>query len=245
MLNVRISKAQFEALTEQERAHYVQKGEQYVLDVNGDTEEMTTLRQQNVSLHQKVLKAETNAAEANAKVATAATDAETKYKTQIDTANATVKTMQEQAVKTRQTSLIDGIATKFKQPELFRGVLREQVKVEFNDKNELVESFVNEKGETVTLEQLTDAYCKAPQYSAMLTTPTSTATMPTNQPPAGSNAPQNAPAFSGFNGAQAPAGGGSQANWGMDANGKPAVYNWAAMTDAETSAYAAAKLAAN
>lgn len=245
MLNTRISQAKFDGLSDIEKSHYVKKGDQYVLDVNGDTEEMVALRQQNVTLHQKVLDASNEAEQAKAQVKDAATTAEAKFKSELETAQKSLADMRSTVQSNRQSALIDGIASKFKQPELFRGVLKDQIKVEYNEKGELVETFTNAKGESITLEQLADSYCKAPQYSAMLTTPTSTPTLPTNQPPAGGVPQQQQsqqPLFAPQGGA--PAGG--QPSWGMDATtGKPVVYNWAAMSDAETSAYAAAKVAAN
>lgn len=244
MLNARISLAQFNQLTEVEQSHYVKKGDVYVIDVNGDTPEMEQLRQSNGQLHQQVLKAENNAAQANAKVKTADADAEAKYKAQLDAANESLTTMRTAAVTERQNTLIEGIASQFQKPELFRAMLRDMITVELDEKGAVVEKFKNAKGEACTLEQLSDSYCKSPDYSAMLAKPVSTPTFPTNQPPAApagggnTNQPLFAPQQGGVGGS-APT-----ANWGLDAQGKPVVYDWGKMSDAETSAYAAAKVAA-
>lgn len=244
MLNARISPAQFNSLSEVEQSHYVKKGDEYALDVNGDTAEMATLRQANGQLHQQVLKAENATAQANAKLANADKDAEAKYKTQLDAANTSLDTMRNAMVTTRQNAIIEGIASQFQKPELFRAMLRDMVTVELDEKGDLVEKFKNAKGEACTLEQLSDSYCKSPDYSAMLAKPVSTPTMPTDQPPNSGNGgntqqPLFAPTHGGNSGGGAPT-----ANWGMDAKGMPVVYNWGKMTDAETSEYAAAKIAA-
>lgn len=242
MLNSRISKATFDKLSEIEQSHYTAKGDAYVLDVNGDTEEMTQLRQTNVTLHQQVLAANSAQQQAEAASKTADTTAEAKYKAQLDTANERVQVLQTAAINGRKDAIIDGIASKFKQPELFRGVLKDQVKVEIDDKGNLVETFTNEKGEKLSLEQLSDSYCKAPQYSAMLTTPASTTTMPTNPAPTNPAAPTQQPMFNAPN--QNSGATPTAATWSMGVDGKPVVHNWGAMSDQDKSAYATAKLAA-
>lgn len=244
MLNIRISQTQFDQLSETEKAHYVKKDDKYILDVNGDTEEMVRLRQENVTLHQKVLSETSNRNAAEAKVANAEKDAEAKYKTQLDAATAQVAKMQQDTINARTKTLVDGIAAKFNQPELFANTIKNQVNVSYNDKGELVEKFVDAEGKEITLQALTDSYCNNPQYSAMLAKPSSTPTLPTNQQQPAGNTQQPQSLYSPNFSAPVGGNGGQQANWGME-NGKPVIYNYAAMTDAETSAYAAAKLAAS
>lgn len=242
MLNIRISGAQFEQLSDIEKAHYVKKNDQYVLDTNGDTDEMITLRQQNVTLNQNVLRETAKAQQAEAKVATANADAEAKYKTDIESRDATIKTMRDGAITARRDAVVNEIAGNFTLPHLFKSAIADQVIVEYNEKGEIVETFKNIKGEAITLDALRDSYCKDPQYSAMLTKPVTTPTLPTNTPNAGGNAGQQplfAPQFNQPNGA-----GGATANWGLDAAGKPVIHDYGKMTDAETSAYLAAKVAA-
>lgn len=242
MLNIRISQAQFDALSEQERAHYVKRGEQFVLDTNGDTDEMVSLRQQNVKLHNDILKATSEASAANAKVATAEQDAEAKYKTQLDTANATVESMRTSAVNTRRDAIVAGIANQFNQPELFSAAVKGRVDVSFNDKGEMVEKFVNEKGEVITLEQLTDSYCKNPAYAAMLVKPTTVTTMPTDKQPSPTPSPTNTPLFAPQQGGQGGQGG-QAATWGYGADKKPVIYDYGKMSDADTKQYLEAKVA--
>lgn len=240
MLNVRISPTQFETLSDVEKSHYVKRNDQYVLDINGDTDEMVTMRQQNVTLNQNVLRETAKAQQAEAKVATANADAETKYKADLESRDTTIKTMRDSAVSARRDAIVNDIAANFTMPQLFKSTIANQVNVEFNDKGELVETFKNAKGEVITQDALRDSYCKDPQYSAMLAKPVSTPTLPTNaQPPSGGNGQQGlyAPTFGGQGGNTA------TANWGMNAAGKPVIHDYSKMTDAETSAYAAAKLA--
>lgn len=240
MLNIRISGAQFEQLSDIEKAHYVKKNDQYVLDTNGDTDEMITLRQQNVTLNQNVLRETAKAQQAEAKVATANADAEAKYKTDIESRDATIKTMRDGAITARRDAVVNEIAGNFTLPHLFKSAIADQVIVEYNEKGEIVETFKNIKGEVITLDALRDSYCKDPQYSAMLAKPVSTPTLPSNQPPAGQQ-PNHSfqPTFN-----HAPQGGqgGNAANWGMEGS-KPVIYDYGKMTPAETSQYAAAKLA--
>lgn len=249
MLNVKISKAAFDKLSEQEQQHYVKDGDDYALDVKGDTPEMARLRQSNSQLNNQLLEANNAKAQAEQVAATADQVAEAKYKEQLATANKSVEQMRESITANRQAALIDGIANKFKQPELFRGVLKDRIIVEYNDKGEVVEKFLDDKGQPCTLEQLTDAYCKNDSYSAMLTAPPTTTTMPTNTPTGVPKQSGNNQHFSGggatptFN---TPVGGqpqGGTAKWSIDASGKPVAHDYAGMTDAETRAYAEAKLA--
>lgn len=240
MLNIRISQTQFDALSEQERAHYVKNGDQFVLDVNGDTPAMTELRQQNVTLNNKLLSETTARQAADAKVAKADLDAEAKYKTQLDSQKEQITKMQSDAISARKDAIVNGIASKFDKASLFANTISRQVEVSYNEKGELVEKFVNLEGKEITLEALSDSYCKDPQYSAMLAKPVSTPTLPSNQPPAGQ---QPNPSFQPtFNHAPQGGQGGNAANWGMEGS-KPVIYDYGKMTPAETSQYAAAKLA--
>lgn len=240
MLNVRISKAQFDALSDAEKAHYIQKGEQFVLDVNGDTDEMLSLRQQNVKLNQDVLNANMKAQQADAKVATANAEAEAKYKSDLEAAQKQVTTLRDSALTARRSAIVDTIAKQFTNPELFAPAIQSRVNLEYNDKGELVETFVNDKGESITLEQLTDSYCKNPAYSAMLAKPPSSNTMPTNAP----NTNTQQPIFGGQNGGQN--GGAAKPLWGYDEKTKaPVVYDYAALSkdDAAYKSFADAKVA--
>jgi len=240
MLLARISKALFNSLPPEVQEHYASKGEEYVLDIKGDTPEMETLRNQASTALNAQLKAETRAQAAEAKIATAEQTAEAKYSADLKAANERVSKMQETALTARKTAIVNEIASKFKNPELFAPAIESRVKLEYNEKGELVETFMNEKGEAVTLEQLSDSYCKNPAYSAMLTQPQSSVTLPTNQQPQQQPNQFGAPQFN--NGGTTVGSTQTQpsANWGLDASGKPVVYNWGKMTDAETKAYAEA-----
>ena len=138
MLNIRISQTQFDALSEQERAHYVKNGDQFVLDVNGDTPAMTELRQQNVTLNNKLLSETTARQAADAKVAKADLDAEAKYKTQLDSQKEQITKMQSDAISARKDAIVNGIASKFDKASLFANTISRQVEVSYNEKGELV-----------------------------------------------------------------------------------------------------------
>lgn len=238
MLNAKLSRDAWNSLPDDIKAHYVQKGEEYVLDVQGDTPAMTELRSQLTRATNEQLKAVNAQQLAEGKIADAENTAKAKYEAELKTANERVAKLQESTVTARRDAIVNEIASKFKQPSLFAAAIKNQVEVAYNEKGELVEKFVNEKGEAITLEQLTDAYCKNPEYSAMLTQPTSTVTMPTN---GGQQPQQKSQSVNTFS--QPQFGGQSQqqpsqsAAWGYDAKGKPAIFDYSKMTDADTKAY--------
>lgn len=243
MLNAKLSKAAWESLSDELKAHYIQKGEEYVLDIQGDTPAMTELRSQVTRATNEQLKL-INAKElAEAKVATAEQDAKNKYEAELKAANERVAKLQGDTAKARREAIVNDIASKFKQPALFSAAIKNQVIVEYNEKGELVETFLNDKGEKITLEQLTDSYCKNPEYSAMLTQPQSTVTMPNG----GQQSQQQSQQTNSFS--QPQFGGKSQqqpsqsAAWGYDAAGKPAIFDYAKMTDADTKAFLEASTA--
>lgn len=242
MILAKIAKSTFNSLPPEVQEHYVQKGEDYVLDLKGDTPEMESLRTQASNALNAQLKAETRAQAAEAKIATAEQAAEAKFSADLKAANDRAAKLQETTLNARKKAIVDGIATKFKNPELFAPAIESRVKLEFNDKGELIETFVNEKGETITLEQLSDSYCKNPEYSAMLTQPQSTVTLPNGgqQQQQSSNQPASftSPQFGGPN-SNGQSTNGSSPNWGME-NGKPVIYNYDKMTEADNRAYLAA-----
>lgn len=249
MLNARISAAAYAKLSEVEQSHYMKEGDDFVLDIKGDTPEMARLRQSNTQLNNQVLDETNRRVQAEQLVQNAESAAEAKYKADLEAANNTVTTMRETTAKARQSALIDGIANQFTMPELFTGVLKDRIVVEYDDKGKLVEKFLDDKGQACTLEQLTDAYCKNPAYSAMLKAPQTTPTMPTNQPNQQGNAPSSP--FGGqqqqnqfapqFNVGNQPA----TQSWRIAADGKPEVLDYAALrgNDNDYRAYAEAKLA--
>lgn len=238
MLNAKITKEMYDSMTPEIQAHYAQKGDAYVLDVNGDTPAMEVLRGQHSTALNKQLVAETRAAEAEAKVKQADDAAKAKYEAQLKTANESLSKLRETALTTERDSIVNDIATKFKNPELFAPAIESRVKVEYNDKGEMVKTFMNEKGESITLEQLTDSYCKNPAYSAMLTQPQSSVTLPTNggqqqQQSSNQQGSFTQPQFGGTpNNGQSS----NSPNWGME-NGKPVIYNYDKMTPAENQAF--------
>lgn len=250
MLNARISAAAYAKLSEVEQSHYMKDGDDFVLDIKGDTPEMARLRQSNTQLNNQVLDETNRRVQAEQLVQNAESAAEAKYKAELEAAKNTVTAMRETTAQARQSALIEGIANQFKMPELFTGVLKDRIVVEYDDKGKLVERFTDHEGKPCTLEQLTDAYCKNPNYSAMLKAPQTTATMPTN-----TSGQQNSPLNTPFSGAQqqntfAPQFnvGSNQPNtqsWRLGADGKPEVLDYAALrgNDNDYRAYAEAKLA--
>lgn len=249
MLNARISAAAYAKLSEVEQSHYMKDGDEFVLDIKGDTPEMARLRQSNTQLNNQVLDETNRRVQAEQLVQNAESAAEAKYKAELDAAKNTVTAMRETTAQARQSALIEGIANQFKMPELFTGVLKDRIVVEYDDKGKLVERFTDHEGKPCTLEQLTDAYCKNPAYSAMLKAPQTTPTMPTNQPNQQGNAPSSP--FGGqqqqnqfapqFNVGNQPA----TQSWRIAADGKPEVLDYAALrgNDNDYRAYAEAKLA--
>lgn len=248
MLNARISAAAYAKLSEVEQSHYMKDGDEFVLDIKGDTPEMARLRQSNTQLNNQVLDETNRRVQAEQLVQNAEATAEAKYKAELEAAQNSITSMRSATAKARQTALIEGIANQFKMPELFNGVLKDRIVVEYDDKGKLVEKFLDDKGQACTLEQLTDAYCKNPAYSAMLKAPQTTPTMPTNQPNQQGNAPSSP--FGGqqqnqfapqFNVGNQPA----TQSWRLGADGKPEVLDYAALrgNDNDYRAYAEAKLA--
>lgn len=179
MLDRTISLEQYNAMPDEVKAHYVKRGSNYVLDVNGVDPELTATqtqldqaRQKNITLESQV---RTLTQEAKA--------TEEKVRKEVETEINTLKTQNESLTKNQidaeRNKHIDAIASQFKLDNLIRSDLQSRIEVEVVD-GEVKTTFKNKDGKPVDFKTLNEEYCKNPDYSAILKDGKST---PTFTPP--------------------------------------------------------------
>lgn len=237
MLFAKLTKSQYDQLSDDLKTHYKigNEADTYVLDISGQTPNEISLMAQNATASQQLLQAQSRIATLETEAKTAEEKVKLEYEAKLTDATAKLATMQQTQADARQKELVDGIANKFTMPDLFRGVLKNNIKVEHKD-GQLVESFVDNEGKPVTLEALSDLYCKNKDYAAMLVENKSTPTFTQGQQaPAGGQQqqPSSAPNSTGKTYEQCV---------GVNAQGQKYIIDHAGMTDAYFERYAAERV---
>lgn len=202
MLFTKLTKAQYDALSDDLKSHYKQgsSADEYIIDLSGDTPREASLIQQQAQLSRDLLTARSELAIAKQNEDQIEAKYKNEYEGKVNTLTEQVAKLEGTQAANRQTALIDGIASKFTHPELFRSALRDNIKVEYKD-GKMVDTIVDNEGKATTLEALTDLYCKDAKYSAMLVTEKSNPTFNSNPASGGQqgtgNAPRQTPAAAG------------------------------------------------
>lgn len=177
MLFTTLTKAQYDSLSDEVKSHYKLKadGSNYTIDLSGNTEREGQLEAQ-VSQISRDLNTARNETQLHKAAAEASEEKyKTQYETQVKDLGAKVAALEGTQAEAHRSTLIEGIASKFTRPELFRKVLQDHITVEMKD-GKPVETIVDAAGKPITLEALSDVYCKNKDYSAMLVATASTPT---------------------------------------------------------------------
>lgn len=177
MLYTTLTKAQYDASSDEIKSHYKLKadGSNYTLDLSGSTERESQLETQITQLSRDVNNARNDAQLSKAAAEASEDKYKTQYETQVKDLTEKVNALEGTQAESHRSTLIESIATKFTRPELFRKVLQDHITVEMKD-GKPVETIVDAAGKPITLEALSDVYCKNKDYSAMLVATASTPT---------------------------------------------------------------------
>lgn len=184
-----ITKSEYDLMPDDVKAHYLQdrNADTFSLALLGENPQVTQLNAQLGAQGVQLQKVSAELATANHQLKQADAAAETKYKTQLDTATNTIALMRDGSAQAERTKIVGEIAERFTKPELFSALIAGRVKVEYDKDGVLTTKFLSKDGNTeITKEALTDEYCKDPAYSDMLKR-TTTVTMGNQAPitPAG------------------------------------------------------------
>lgn len=187
MLKRTITSAEYDALPDDVKAHYVKRGTSYAIDLEGADPELVST--------QKALDTErTKNINLESQVRTLTEEAKTTEERVRKEVEGDVKKLTEQnkklidaRVDSERKMHTDKIAANFKTENLIRSDLRDRIVVEVND-GEITTKFLDKDGKEVDFKTLNDEYCKNPDYSAILKTNANTSTFePPKQPQGGNN----------------------------------------------------------
>lgn len=165
------------------KAHYVKRGNSYVLDLEGSDPELTATQAQLDSERTKNI-------ELSSQVRGLTTDLQTKEETVRKESEKTIADLKTQndtltsaQITAERTKHIDAIAANFKLDGLIRADLTNRVNVEFVD-GAIKTTFKDKDGKEVDFKTLNEEYCKNPDYSVILKDSSSSQTF---TPPKGGN----------------------------------------------------------
>lgn len=197
-LKHQITKQEYDMMPDDVKAHYLpdRNADSFSLALLGENPQVTQLNEQLGAQGVQVQKLTRELATANHQLTQADQAAETKYKTQLDTATNTIALMRDGNAQAERTKLVGEIAARFTKPELFSAMIAGRVQVEYDKDGVMTTKFLSKDGKSeITKEALTDEYCKDPAYSDMLkrtttvtmgqpAAPSPTSSAPNTQPPA-------------------------------------------------------------
>lgn len=171
MLKHKITKAEFDALSDIEKSHYILdagNSGSYSLHTSGESAVEATVRAQLGSQGVRVAELETALATAKAEAKAATEVAEAKSKKTIEDLTNSVVTMRTAQITEAKTAAVAKMAANFTMPDLFKAAIGERITVTHNEAGELVYEYKDKDGKATTEEALTKEYCTDPAYSAML-----------------------------------------------------------------------------
>lgn len=233
MLPFKITAAQHATFSDELKAHYVKKGDDYVLETVGDHPQVSSLQNQlaQMGIAQANLQQRNN--ELTGQITTAEQAAEAKYKGDLESATAKLTKLQETVATDMRGKEIEAIANRFTNSELFAGTLQNRVKTEVAKDGTVQVKYYNKDGAEVERQVLHDEFLKNASYSAMLKkdgAPTINGSPSTNAPTSAPTTPTN----------NTTTGGDNSPVWSKTSDGNVQV-DMGRASDAEVAAAIAAK----
>lgn len=168
MLPFKVTASQHATFSDEIKSHYIKKGDDYVLETLGDHPQVAGLQAQigQMGIAQANLQQRNN--ELEGQIKTAEQTAETKYKGDLDAANAKLAKIQEKVASDTRAAEVSAIADRFTNSELFTGALESRIKTEVAKDGTVQVKYYNKDGTEVERQVLHDEFLKNTSYSAML-----------------------------------------------------------------------------
>lgn len=173
MLKRTIDADTYNSLPDDVKSHYVKRGNNYVIDLEGSDPEVAATQSALDAERKKNITLESQVRTLTEEKATIVEDAKKETAEEL----AKLKEQNEQytaaMIEGEQMKHVNAIASKFKAEDLLRSDLKNRVKVEIVEGKPQTK-FFDKNGKEVEFKVLDDEYCKNPDYSGILKTPANT-----------------------------------------------------------------------